>query len=84
MLTIIVGLIAGIVGIIGGFIIAMYVMRWAVSDLRDHANAAIRNSNAAEEVAENAHLHVRLVNKENGRLLNENQQLRNELKEKYE
>jgi hypothetical protein len=62
-----IGLVAGVVG---GFIIAMFVMRWAVSDLRENAQRAFRLRNQAEEVVDNAALEVKQVHKENGQLRN--------------
>jgi hypothetical protein len=71
-----------VIGAFIGFIISMYVMRWAISDLRSNASAAIRNSRRAAEVEKNATEYVHMMNLENGRLLNEIQKLKQEKESK--
>ena len=46
-------IVPGLIGVLVGFIVAMYVMRWGVSDLRERASRAIRFKNQAEEIVEN-------------------------------
>lgn len=75
MTSIIHVLIYTAIGFTGGILTALRIMQWAVKDLKENANAAIRNSHGAEEVVENARIHVKKVNAENGHLLNRAKEL---------
>jgi gas vesicle protein len=70
-----------VVGTIIGMTIGVVIGRWAVSELRSNANAAIRNWNRAAEVEKNATEYVRMMNLKNGQLLNEIQALSVEVTE---
>jgi hypothetical protein len=64
-----------VIGTVGGFVIAMYVMRWAVSDLRERASCAMRVSNAREEIVDNQTREIKRLNQENYRLERERQEV---------
>lgn len=68
----------------GGFVIAMYLARWAVSDLRDRSRRAIRFKNAAEELVQNLQFANKNLTKRNGELLHERHQLRQQLQSERE
>jgi hypothetical protein len=62
-------------GLIGGFIVSINLARWVMSDMREHAQRAIRLRNQAEEVIDNCNAELKKLRKANGALLNQVKEL---------